>query len=151
MGQEHSDLRRTRASLFYLITYLFPLAAGLLISPTDTFHLLGSRTEHATTQWRLFGGLLMVLAMVVVRLIRKHQSAAYINTAIGRLAFVVLFSYLIGKTGNQAYLVILIVLGFGEAWTLIALALDLREWIAARQNPGKAVSTVSMSRALKRS
>ena len=151
MGQEHSDLRRTRASLFYLITYLFPLAAGLLISPTDTFHLLGSRTEHATTPWRLFGGLLMVLAMVVVRLIRKHQSAAYINTAIGRLAFVVLFSYLIGKTGNQAYLVILIVLGFGEAWTLIALALDLREWIAALQNPGKAVSTVSMSRALKRS
>jgi hypothetical protein len=73
---------------------------------------------------------------VVVRLIRKHQSAAYINTAIGRLAFVVLFSYLIGKTGNQAYLVILIVLGFGEARTLIALALDLREWIAARQNPG---------------
>ena len=136
MGQEHSDLRRTRASLFYLITYLFPLAAGLLISPTDTFHLLGSRTEHATTQWRLFGGLLMVLAMVVVRLIRKHQSAAYINTAIARLAFVVLFSYLIGKTGNQAYLVILIVLGFGEAWTLIALALDLREWIAARQNRG---------------
>jgi len=151
MGQEHSDLRRTRASLFYLITYLFPLAAGLLISPTDTFHLLGSRAEHATTPWRLFGGLLMVLAMVVVRLIRKHQSAAYINTAIGRLAFVVLFSYLIGKTGNQAYLVILIVLGFGEAWTLIALALDLREWIAARQNPGKAASTVSMSRALKRS
>ena len=136
MGQEHRDLRRTRASLFYLITYLFPLAAGLLISPTDTFHLLGSRTEHATTPWRLFGGLLMVLAMVVVRLIRKHQSAAYINTAIGRLAFVVLFSYLIGKTGNQAYLVILIVLGFGEAWTLIALALDLREWIAARQNRG---------------
>ena len=45
MVQEHSDLRRTRASLFYLITYLFPLAAGLLISPTDTFHLLGSRVE----------------------------------------------------------------------------------------------------------
>src|SRR6516164_8555373 len=102
MGQEHSNLRRTRASLFYLVVYLFPLAAGLLISPTDTFHLLGSRAEHATTAWRLFGGLLLVLAMVVVRLIRKHQSAAYINTAIGRLAFVVLFSYLIGKTGNQA-------------------------------------------------
>ena len=78
----------------------------------------------------------MVLAVVVVRLIRKHQSAAYINTAIGRLAFVVLFSYLVGKTGDQAYLVILVVLGFGEAWTLVALALDLREWIAARQNPG---------------
>jgi hypothetical protein len=123
-------------SLFYLITYLFPLAAGLLISPSDTFHLLGSRAEHATTQWRFFGGLLMVLAVVVVRLIRKHQSAAYINTAIGRLAFVVTFSYLVGKTGDQAYLVILVVLGFGEAWTLVALSLDLREWIAARQNPG---------------
>jgi hypothetical protein len=33
-------------------------------------------------------------------------------------------------------LLILIVLGFGEAWTLIALALDLRQWIGARQNPG---------------
>ena len=133
-GQEQSDLRRTRASLFYLVAYLFPLAAGLLLSPTHTFHLLGSRAEHATTAWRLFGGLLLVLAMVVVRLIRKHQSAAYINTTIGRLVFVVLFSYLVGKTGNQAYLVVLIVLGFGEAWTLIALALDLREWIVARQN-----------------
>ena len=135
MDQEHSDLRRTRASLFYLVAYLFPLAAGLLISPTDTFHLLGSRAEHAATAWRLFGGLLLVLAMLVVRLIRKHQSEAYINTAIGRLLFVVLFSYLVGKTGNQAYLVVLIVLGFGEAWTLIALALDVREWIVARQNP----------------
>src|SRR5262245_17054568 len=134
MGQEQSDLRRTRASLFYLIAYLFPFSAGLLISPTATFHLLGSHAEHATTAWRLFGGLLLVLAMVVVRLIRKRQSAAYINTAIGRLAFVVLFSYLVGKTGNLAYLVVLIVLGFGEAWTLVALALDLREWIGARQN-----------------
>jgi len=51
------------------------------------------------------------------------------------LAFVALFSYLVGKTGDLAYLVVLIVLGFGEAWTLIALALDLREWIVARQNP----------------
>jgi hypothetical protein len=68
-----------------LVVYLFPLAAGLLISPTETFHLLGSRAEHATTAWRLFGGLLLVLATVVVRLIRKRQSAAYINTAIGSL------------------------------------------------------------------
>ena len=111
------------------MAYLFPLSLGLLISPTDAFHLLGSRAEHATTAWRLFGGLLFVLAIVVVRLIRKRQSVAYINTAIGRLVFVALFSYLVGKTGNVAYLVILIVLGFGEAWTLIALALDLREWI----------------------
>jgi hypothetical protein len=132
MGQEHSDLRRTRASLFYLVFYLFPLSVGLLISPTSTLHFLGSRAEHQTAAWRLFGGLLLVLAMVVVRLIRRHQSEAYINTAIGRLAFVVLFSYLVGKTGNAAYLVILIVLGFGEAWTLVALALDLRDWIVAR-------------------
>jgi hypothetical protein len=133
MDREHSDLRRTRTSLFYLVAYLFPFAAGLLISPTDTFHLLGSRAEHATTAWRLFGGLLFVLAIVVVRLIRRRLSAAYINTAIGRLAFVILFSYLVGKTGNQAYLIVLIVLGFGEAWTLIALALDLREWIVAQR------------------
>ena len=135
MDRENSDLRRTRTSLFYLIAYLFPFAAGLLISPTDTFHLLGSRADHATTAWRLFGGLLLLLAVAVVRLIRKRLSAAYINTAIGRLAFVILFSYLVGKTGNQAYLIVLMVLGFGEAWTLIALALDLREWIVARQNP----------------
>jgi len=75
--------------------------------------------------------LLLLLATVVVRLIRKRQSAAYINTTIGRLVFVALFSYLVGKTGNQAYLIVLIVLGFGEMWTLIALALDLRKWIDA--------------------
>jgi len=131
MGQEQSDLRRTRASLFYLVVYLFPLSTGLLISPIGTFHLLGSRADHATTAWRLFGGLLLVLAIVVVCLIRKRYSTAYINTAIGRLAFVILFSYLVGKTGNLAYLVILIVLGFGEAWTLIALALDVRERITS--------------------
>ena len=133
MPEEHNELRRTRASLYYLVTYLFPLAVGLLISPSGTFHLLGSHAHHATVPWRLFGGLLLVLAMVVTRLIRKRRAAAYINTAIGRMVFVGLFSYLIGKTGNIAYLVILIVLGFGEAWTLIALGFDLREWIAARQ------------------
>ena len=90
--------------------------------------------EHGTAAWRLFGGLLLVLATVVVRLIRNRKAAAYINTAIGRLAFVVLFSYLVGRTGNQAYLIILSVLGFGEAWTLIALALDLRELISVRQD-----------------
>ena len=82
MIEEPNDLRRTRVSLFYLVAYLFPLAVGLLISPTGTFHLLGSEAEHATTAWRLFGGLLLVLAMVVQRLIRKRRSAAYINTAI---------------------------------------------------------------------
>ena len=138
MGQEHDDLKRTRTSLFYLVAHLFPFAVGLLISPTGTFHLLGSRSEHATTAWRLFGGLLLLLATVVVRLIRKRQSAAYINTTIGRLVFVALFSYLVGKTGNQAYLIVLIVLGFGEMWTLIALALDLRKWIdASPQSHGK--------------
>ena len=83
MRQEHSELRRTRASLFYLVFYLFPLSVGLLISPTITFHFLGSRAEHASAAWRLFGGLLLVLAMVVVRLIRRRQSESYINTAIG--------------------------------------------------------------------
>jgi len=34
--------------LFYLLAYLFPLATGLLISPTGTFHLIGSKSEHAT-------------------------------------------------------------------------------------------------------
>lgn len=127
MGHERGDLRRTRASLFYLVAYLFPLAVGLLISPTGTFHLLGSHAEHATVAWRLFGGFLLILAVVVVRVIQKRLAAGYVNTAIVRLAFVVLFSYLVGKTGNAAYLVVLIVLGFGEAWTLIALALDLRD------------------------
>src|SRR5215813_3209607 len=103
MGNARIDLRRTRASLFYLTAYLFPLAAGLLISPTATFHLLGSSAEHATTAWRLFGGLLLALALVVVRLIRNRRSALYINTVIGRVVFVGLFSYLVGKTGNQAY------------------------------------------------
>jgi hypothetical protein len=130
MSDERIDLRRTRTSLFYLVAYLFPLATGLLISPTGAFHLLGSRAEHATTAWRLFGALLFVLAIVVVRLIREHRSAAYINTAIGRVVFVGLFSYLVGKTGNPAYTLILIVLGFGEAWTLVALAVDLRELLS---------------------
>src|SRR5215470_3240386 len=127
MGEAQIDLTRTRVSLFYLATYLFPLAVGLLISPTGTFRLLGSTAEHVTTPWRSFGGLLLVLAVIVVRLIREHRSAAYINTAIGRLVFVSLFSYLVGHTGNHAYIVVLIVLGFGEAWTLIALAVDVRE------------------------
>src|SRR5215510_16346058 len=100
MGNARIDLRRPRASLFYLTAYLFPLATGLLISPTGTFHLLGSKAEHATTAWRLFGGLLLVLAMVVLILIRKRRSAAYINTAIVRMVFVGLFSYLIGTTGD---------------------------------------------------
>ena len=137
--QKHSDLRRTRASLFYLVAYLFPLSAGLLIFPTGTFHLLGSEAEHANTAWRLFGGLLLILAIVVVRLIQERRSDAYINTAIGRMVFVGLFSYLVGKTGNPAYIVILIVLGFGEAWTLVALAVDLRELLSsftAKRVPG---------------
>ena len=71
-----------------------------------------------------------MLAIIVVRLIRKQMSAAYINTAIGRMVFVGLFSYLVGKTGNPAYVLILIVLGFGELWTLVALAVDLRELLS---------------------
>ena len=130
MGEARIDLTRTRVSLFYLTAYLFPLATGLLVIPTRTFHLLGSQAEHATTAWRLFGGLLLVLAIVVVRLIRERRSATYINTAIGRLVFVGLFSYLVGKTGNPAYVPVLIVLGFGEAWTLVALAVDLRELLS---------------------
>jgi len=126
-GYRRFDFRRARVSLFYLAAYLFPLAAGLFVSPNDTFHLLGSRAGHEATAWRMFGALLFVLAIVTVSLIRKHQSEAYLNTAIVRLVFVALFSYLVGKTGNPAYALILIVLGFGEVWTLIALAFDIRE------------------------
>ena len=121
-----NDLVQTRLSLFYLAAYLFPLSLGLLASPRATFHLLGSKDEHASTSWRLFGGLLMVLAVVVVILIWNHRAVAYVNTAIVRLLFVGLFSYLVGHTANRAYIVILSVLGFGELWTLIALAFDLR-------------------------
>src|SRR5262249_18246605 len=117
--------------LFSLRSFFFPWATGLLLAQTATFHLLGSKAEHATTAWRLFGGLLLMLAILVVRLIRKHLSAAYINTAIRRMVFVGLFSYLLGKTGNPAYVLILIVLGFGEAWTLVALAVDLRELLSS--------------------
>jgi hypothetical protein len=117
-------------SLFYLTAYLFPLATGLLISPTGTFHTLGSHAEHATAAWRWFGALLLLLAVVGVRLILTRRSAAYINTAIGRLVFVSLFSFLVGKTGNPAYALILLVLGFGEMWTLGALAVDLRELLS---------------------
>ena len=139
MSDARIDLKRTRVSLFYLTAYLFPLATGLLVSPTGTFHLLGSKSEHAATAWRLFGALLWALAIVVVRLIREHRSTAYINTAIGRMVFVGLFSYLVGKTGNPAYALILIVLAFGELWTLVALAVDLRELlpdITARHDSG---------------
>jgi len=140
MGEAQIDLRRTRTSLFYLVAYLFPLSTGLLISPAGTFHLLGSGAEHANTAWRLFGGLLFVLGFVVAGLIRKRKSTAYINTAIGRMVFVVLFSYLVGKTGNRAYVVILSVLGFGEMWTLIALALDFRDCIRGSRDPVRNVS-----------
>ena len=129
------DLRRTRISLFYLEAYLFPLAIGLLVSPTGTFHLLGSNDEHTNALWRLFGALLLVLAIVVVTLIRRHYSVAYINTAIVRLAFVGLFSYLVGKTANPAYVLILAVLGFGELWTLVAFAFDLREILPRVSGP----------------
>jgi hypothetical protein len=47
------------------------------------------------------------------------------------MVFVGLFSYLVGKTGNPAYVVILVVLGSGEAWTLVALAVDLRELLSS--------------------
>src|SRR5262252_4542722 len=125
-----NDLVQTRLSLFYLAAYLFPLSLGLLASPRATFHLLGSKDEHASTLWRLFGGLLQVLAVVVVILIWNHRAVAYVNTAIVRLLFVGLFSYLVGHTANRAYIVILSVLGFGELWTLIALAVDLRGLLA---------------------
>jgi hypothetical protein len=120
-------LPRTHVSLFYLVAYLFPLSAGLLISPRATFHLLGSRAEHADRWWRLFGASLLALAVVVsVQMILRHRSALYANTVIVRLLFVALFSYLFGKTKNRAYLIILVVLGFGELWTLVALAMDVR-------------------------
>src|SRR6516225_2931544 len=37
--------------------------AGEVLLP---YHLLGSKAEHATTAWRLFGGLLLVLAILAV-------------------------------------------------------------------------------------
>lgn len=121
-------LPRTHTSRFYLVAYLFPLGGGLLISPTATFRALGSKSEHASAPWRLFGGVLFTLGVVVlVQMIWKHQSALYVITVIVRLLFVALFSYLAGKTKNRAYFVILAVLGFGLLWTTIALELDLRE------------------------
>jgi len=83
-------------------------------------------TVSRSLSWNFWTG-----ALAIGRGPNGNDGSENVNTAIGRLIFVSLFSYLVGKTGNLAYIVVLTVLGLGELWTLIALAFELREWIAA--------------------
>jgi len=110
-------LERTRRSLFYLVGYLFPSGAALLLFPAPTMRLLLSTGHYDNVFPRVAGLLPIGLALVIAGIIRHRTEVLYPLTLLPRAVFCAGFIVFYLYTRDPLFLVLLAVVGFGAAFT----------------------------------
>jgi len=121
------DMRRSRASLFYLAGYLIPTAFGLLLLPDLVFRLLQSTGHYGDVIPRLAGGLLLALGMIVVQVIRHRLDVLYPTVVGVRVVLVAILVALFAYTRDPFFLIVTGVVALGMVWTAIAIFTDRRQ------------------------
>jgi hypothetical protein len=120
-------MKRTRASLFYLVGYLLFGGLGLLIVPRTTLRILLSTGDYGNVMPRLAGMLMLALGIIVAQAVRSRLDILYRTMLIvwsGTLP--VLYSFYL-LSGDPLFLVLLAVVGIGVIFTTVSYALDRRE------------------------
>ena len=119
--------QRTRASLYYVATYLTATGVGLAVAPQQVLKMLLSNGHYDSVFVRFSGILMIGLGFVVIQLIRHRAAALYPGTLLIRGIIWVAVGGLYVSTGDPFFLVVLAVVGAGMLWTGIAYYLDHRK------------------------
>lgn len=85
---KHHELPRTRLSLYYLAGYTLPVGLALMFVPQLTMQLLFSNHVYDDLGLRIGGVFLFSLGLIVVGMIIREVSRAYVITLFVR-AFII--------------------------------------------------------------
>ena len=125
-------MTKTRASLFYLVSYLILIGVGLLLAPHATLQILHSNGDYGDVFPRVTDMLMSGLGLSVFGMIHARASEQYPATLVVRVYFLACISVFYRMTRDPLFLLLLGIVGLGFLLTLGAYLLD-------RQSPGRLV------------
>jgi hypothetical protein len=117
-------MSRTRLSLYYLCSYLLIGGLVLLFFPNEGLRLLMSNGDYGDVFPRVAGMLLAGLGMTVLGIILTRSEALYPATLAVRTFFLICFAAFYGMTRDPFFLVLIAIVGFGFALTLLSYLSD---------------------------
>lgn len=117
-------MRRTRLSLYYLVSYLTGGGVALIIAPQFFVHLLFSSGDYSDVTLRFLGILLVSLAIIVAQIIRLRVEVLYTTTLIVRLFICAGLIGLYASSQDPLFLSLLAIVGLGVALTGTSYFLD---------------------------
>ena len=124
---EPREMNKTRASLFYLVSYLTFGGVGLLIAPQKTMELFFVTGHYADLMLRVIGTFMLAIAVIIAQIIRTRATELYSATLIVRCLILTLF-VIFYFTYHDPFLVVLAaVVGLGLAVTSTAFFVERRK------------------------
>jgi hypothetical protein len=116
----------TRASLFYVASYLVSSGLAMTLSPQLALDMLGSNGHYETTFVQMCGLFVIGLAALVIQTIR-HRLVVLYPTIIGvRVAFCCGYVVLYERTRDPFFLAVLAIVGLGLLLSSVCFVIDRR-------------------------
>ena len=110
-------MQKTRASLYYLASYLVLGGLGLFVAPELALKLLFANGDYGTVMPRLAGMLMLGLGVFVTQMIRHDLTVLYPTTLVVRAFFIVSLLALYFATADPLFIALTIIVGIGFVLT----------------------------------
>jgi uncharacterized protein YjeT (DUF2065 family) len=120
-------MRKTRLSLFYLVTYLTLTGLGLMWAPAATLRLLGATGSYGDVMPRFTGVLMVALGLLVSQVIRFKVERLYRITVFIRLGIWGFVAWLYLLSRDEFFIAVLGVVGLGILLTGAAYVAERRQ------------------------
>ena len=120
-------MNKTRASLYYLGSYLVIIGFGLLFAPDGTLKVLQSNAEYGDVFPRFAGMLMSGLGISVFGIIRARAAELYPATLFIRPYFLICIVVFYMMTRDPLFLVMFAIDALGFILTLSSFILDRRK------------------------
>lgn len=117
-------MRKTRLSLYYLVTYLTLTGLGLMFAPGAVLTLLMATHTYDDAMPRFVGILMLAIAMIVSQIIRFKVEQLYPITVLVRLVIWVYVLWLYFHSGDTFFVAVLGVVGLGIVLTAVTYLLE---------------------------
>ena len=124
---ERHELPRTRLSLYYLVGYTLPVGLALMFAPQLTMQLLFSNHVYDDLGLRIGGVFLFSLGLIVVGMIVREVSRAYVITLFVRAFIIAALLTLFTQYRDPALLATSAVVTIGWILTFLGWRKDAAE------------------------
>ena len=114
----------TRLSFFYLISYLGIGGIGLVAAPEFSIRLLGSTGTYPTELWRLIGGFMIALSLVVIGIFRHRVEVLYPTTLMVRIVLLATILWTFFDLRDPLFLSLAGIVALGMILTTLGILAD---------------------------